>query len=97
MVPPSRPPVIRSSTLAATASINAVPHPGSNRSVKLHFIFGLNTAVNKDLDQRVDRFIRSSKAFNFPNRVKNSGVMATVVEPADPRRAPPSNVLSQIH
>ena len=39
-------------------------------------------------DQRVNGFISSSKAFDFSNRVKDGGMVATVVESANPRRAP---------
>src|ERR1700693_2304090 len=47
------------------------------------------------LDQSVCGFVDLSKALHLRDRVQNSGVMATVVEPANPSRAPAANVLCQ--
>jgi hypothetical protein len=53
--------------------------------------------VGEHFDQCIQRFIRLPKSFDFLNRVKNRGVMATIVEPPDPGRAPSSHVLGQVH
>jgi len=39
-------------------------------------------------DQSIQGFIRMSKSVDFINRVKNGGVVATIVESSDPGRAP---------
>src|SRR6201999_2085171 len=48
-------------------------------------------------DQRIQGLIRLTKSVDLLNRVKNGGVVATVVESSDPGRAPSRHVLSQIH
>jgi hypothetical protein len=51
----------------------------------------------EQFDQRIHRLIRLQKTFDLLNRVKNSGVMATVVESANPGRTPSSHILGEIH
>jgi hypothetical protein len=48
-------------------------------------------------DQRIQGLIRLTKSFDLLNRVKNGGVVATVVESSDLGRAPSPHVLGQIH
>jgi hypothetical protein len=48
-------------------------------------------------DQCIQRLIRLPKVFDLLYRVKNRGVMATVVESADPDRAPSRHIPGQIH
>jgi hypothetical protein len=48
-------------------------------------------------DQRIQGLIRLSESFDLLNRVKNSGMVTTVIESADPGRAPSHNVLGPVH
>jgi hypothetical protein len=60
--------------------------------------FRLRTKLGcNHFDQRVQGLIRLPKAFDLLNRVKNGGVMAPVIESADPGRAPSPYVLGQVH
>jgi hypothetical protein len=48
-------------------------------------------------DQCIQGLIRVPKAVDLLNRVKNGGVVPTVVESSDPGRAPSPHVLGQVH
>jgi hypothetical protein len=48
-------------------------------------------------DQRIHGLICLPESFDLLNRVKNSRMAATVIESADPGRAPSHNVLGQVH
>jgi hypothetical protein len=43
----------------------------------------LKNPVGHGLDQRIQGLIRLPKAFDLPDRVKNGGMVATVVKSAD--------------
>jgi hypothetical protein len=61
-------------------------------------VYRLRTEFGGDhFDQRVQGLVRLPKAFDLPNRVKNGGVMATIVKSADLGCAPSNHVLGQIH
>jgi hypothetical protein len=48
-------------------------------------------------DQRIQGLVRLPKSVDLPNRVKNGGVVATIVKSSDLGCAPSSHVPGQIH
>jgi hypothetical protein len=50
-----------------------------------------------NVDWGIYGFVRLSKALHFRDRMQNGAVMATVVEPANPSRAPAAHMFCQIH
>ena len=90
------------------AFADSVQHSGGNRLDQSRAPPGLKALAEptfhpgtehcgQHLNQRVDRFIIFSKPFDLPNRVQHRRVVPTVIEPADPGRAPATDVLRQVH